>query len=519
MTRDSKDRQINSAATGRWRWLLVVIALLAAACSGTDPGTVTASAEPETAGTLGDAPPATAEDETTAATTGGDSGDRVQVRWFIGLGTGAEAEQIEPTEAFVQTYNVSQDDIELVPEFVDNDQAYGVLNTQLAAGDPPDIVGPVGIRGRDGFPGAWLDLQPFVDESGYDLSDFDPELLEFFQVEGEGLLGLPFAVFPQVIYYNLDLFDEAGLAYPPTEYEAPYVWEDGTEAPWNVDTLAELARLLTVDAAGNDALSPEFDRNDIVQFGFGNQFTDLRGLAALFGPGTLVDEDGHAVIPDSYREALKWYQDLAWEDGSYPFADYGGSEMMGEGNWFNSGNMAMSAVHLWYATCCIGDLEADWNVAAMPAADGQITSKLHADTFAITEASEHPEEAFEVLQYMIGDGAPELLQLYGGMPARTSLQDSFFDELDSGQFAGMDIDWDVFTESLAYNDNPNHEAGLPNSQEAQDCYGRVQSLLFVDPNLDVDAALDQLQKDLQSIYDGTGACTLQEVQQEEEESE
>ena len=36
-------------------------------------------------------------------------------------------------------------------EIVDNDQAFGVLNTQLAAGDAPDIVGPVGIRGRDDF--------------------------------------------------------------------------------------------------------------------------------------------------------------------------------------------------------------------------------------------------------------------------------------------------------------------------------------------------------------------------------
>ncbi len=389
----------------------------------------------------------------------------------------------------------------------------------MAAGDPPDIVGPVGIRGRDGFPGAWRDLQPFVDEADYDLSDFDPELLEFFQVEGEGLLGLPFAVFPQFIYYNLDLFDEAGLAYPPTEYEAPYVWDDGTESPWNVETVAELARLLTVDANGNDATSPDFDRDNIVQFGFGNQFNDLRGQAALFGPGTFVDDDGNAEIPENWREGLKWYQERAWEDGTHPFGDYMESDLMGvEGNWFNSGNLGMAAVHLWYATCCLNDIQAPWNVAAMPAANDQITAKLHADTFAITEASDHPEEAFEVLQYLIGEGAPELLKLYGGMPARISLQDSFFDELDQGDFEGMDIEWDVVADSLAYNDNPNHEAGLPNSQEAQDCYQRVNALLFVDPNLDVDAAMDQLQTDLQAIYDGTGTCTIEETEQEAEES-
>ncbi len=453
----------------------------------------------------------TTDDTSTDDTSTDDSGgEPVTIRWFVGLGAGSDVDIIPAQEAVVAEFNASQDDIILELEIVDNDQAFGVLNTQLAAGDAPDIVGPVGIRGRDGFPGAWLDLQPLVDSSGYDLSVFDPELVKFYEVEGEGLLGIPFGVFPQFIYYNIDLFDEAGLNYPPSAYGEKYVMPDGTEADWDIETVRELAKLLTVDADGNDATSASFDRDNIVQFGFGNQWTDMRGLAALFGPGNLVDDAGNAVIPDHYREAMKWYQDLAWEDGTYPFADYGGAEFMGAGNWFNSGNMAMDAVHLWYATCCVGDLEAAWNVAPMPSANGQTTAKLHADTFAITKSSDHPEEAFEVLQYLLGDAASELLKIYGGMPARTDLQDSFFDELDAEQFAGLDINWDVVSASLAYNDNPNHEAGLPNSQEAQDCYNRVTNKLFVDPDYDVDAAFDQLVVDLQAIYDGTGACTLEQ---------
>ncbi len=483
----------------RWLAIVAVLGLTLAACGG---GTTT-----ETTAASGGETTTTAAPTTTAPAP---SGEKTQVRWFVGLGAGSDADVIPAQEEIVERFNASQDAIELVLEIVDNDQAFGVLNTQLAAGDAPDIVGPVGIRGRDGFPGAWLDLQPLVDAAGYDLSDFDPELVKFYEVEGEGLLGLPFAVFPQFLYYNQDLFDEAGLAYPPSEYGAPYVWTDGTESPWDIDTLRELAKLLTVDANGNDATSPDFDRNAIVQFGFGNQWTDMRGLAALFGPGNLVDDNGNAVVPDSYREAMKWYQELAWVDGTYPFADYGGADFLGAGNWFNSGNMAMDAVHLWYATCCVGDLQAAWNVAPMPSANGQTTAKLHADTFAITKSSKVPDAAFKVLQYLIGDAAPTLLKVYGGMPARLSLQESFFDELDLDQFAGLGINWDVVSESLAYNDNPNHEAGLPNSQEAQDCYNRVTNKLFVDPDFDVDAAFDQLVIDLQAIYDGTGACTLEQ---------
>jgi multiple sugar transport system substrate-binding protein len=128
-----------------------------------------------------------------------------------------------------------------VLEIVDNDTAYDTLATQIAGGNAPDLVGPVGIRGRDSFKGAWLDLQPLMDANNYDLSDFDPAMVDFYRVQEEGQLGIPFAIFPSFVFYNKDLFDEAGLAYPPHEYGAPYVDADGNEREWNMDTLRELA--------------------------------------------------------------------------------------------------------------------------------------------------------------------------------------------------------------------------------------------------------------------------------------
>lgn len=56
------------------------------------------------------------------------------------------------------------------------------------------------------------------------------------------------------LYYNQALFDEAGLDYPPQEW----TWEE----------FIDLAKLLTVDANGNDATSPEFDPELVVQFGY-----------------------------------------------------------------------------------------------------------------------------------------------------------------------------------------------------------------------------------------------------------
>src|SRR5262245_22235946 len=115
--------------------------------------------------------------------------DKVQIRWYVGLGGGSDAPTIPGQQAVVDAYNASQNEIELVLEVVANAQAYDVLTTQIAAGNAPDIVGPMGVRGRASYPGAWLDLQPQIDATGYDLTDFDPALVDFYHVEGAGQLG------------------------------------------------------------------------------------------------------------------------------------------------------------------------------------------------------------------------------------------------------------------------------------------------------------------------------------------
>ncbi|MDE2854417.1 MAG: ABC transporter substrate-binding protein, partial [Chloroflexota bacterium] len=255
--------------------------------------------------------------------------DPVRIRWYVGLGAGTDAPLVAAQEEVVADFNESQDAIELVLEIVDNEQAYDVLSTQIAAGNAPDIVGPMGIRGRASFPGAWLDLTSLIEANDYDLSDFDPALIDFYRVEGEGQLGIPFAVFPSFLMYNIDLFDEAGIPYPPSAYGETYTDWEGVEQEWNIDTLAEVAKILSVDINGNDATMEEFDTGNIVQFGFGNQFTDVRGRATLFGAANFVDAEGNAVIPDIWREAEHWYHNAMWSDYFIPNAVYSGSEIMG----------------------------------------------------------------------------------------------------------------------------------------------------------------------------------------------
>ena len=471
--------------------LLTVLVLVASGCGSAATPAPTTQAPTEAATQAPAAPPAASQ--------------RTRVRWFVGLGAGSDEPTFAPQQAVVDEFNASQNEIELVLEIVANNAAYDTLATQIAAGNAPDIVGPVGIRGRDSFKGAWVDLDPLIAKFNYDLSDFDPAMVDFYRVQEEGQLGIPFAIFPSFIIYNKDLFDEAGLAYPPTEHGAPYIDADGNSRPWDMNTLRDLAMFLTVDANGKDATDPTFDNQNIVQFGFQNQWTDPRGIGTFFGAGSLVADDGKtAQIPAPWKAAWEWNYKGWWEDWFIPNGPYGGADFLqGPGGPFSSGNLAMIHMHLWYvAPWALGDVPFEWNLAATPSYNGQITAKMHADTFGILKGSKNHEAAFKVLTYMLSpETSVKLLGIYGGMPARLSMQDAYFDTYGADNFPGKDINWDVVVEAMAYADNPNHESWMPSFQETNDRYNEFWNTLANTPGMDFNAEVEALRVALQRIFD------------------
>jgi multiple sugar transport system substrate-binding protein len=428
---------------------------------------------------------------------------QTQVRWYVGLGAGTDEPTIAAQQAIVDDFNASQSDIRVVLEIVDNDQAYDVLATQIAAGNAPDIVGPMGIRGRSAFPGVWRDLTDLIETNDYDLSDFDPALVDFYITEGDGQLGIPFAVFPSYITYNVDLFDEGGLPYPPARYGEPYTTVDGETVTWDIDALRDLAMLLTVDANGNDATMDAFDATQIVQWGFGTMWTDIRGRLTLFGAGNFVDEDGNAVIPEAWAYGAQWLHDGMWVDHFHPNGPDGNSALLSAGNWFESGNLAIAQTHLWYHGCCMFALEDEWALAAVPAGlDGTPVAKLHGDTFAITEASRNPEAAFQVLTHLLSpEISGSLAAVYGGMPARLSLQGDYLDGFFAEKFPTREIDFTIVSDSLGYPDSPNHEEGMPAFREAEALYNSFMQRLENEPEFDVASELNGLRAELQLLFD------------------
>ena len=507
--------------------VLVVASMLLGACGGAAPAAAPAPAEQATTEAATEATPeATAEEATAEATTEEATTEaaaeatavatptvpapiistpdpsmsgRTQVRWYVGLGTGTDPAQVPTEQEVVKKFNESQDEIELLLEIVPYNSARDTLSTQIASGNGPDIVGPVGGSGANAFYGQWLDLTPLIESSAYDLSQFGESSVNFFMTD-EGQIGLPFATFPSGMYYQREMFDEAGLNYPPKAYGEKYVMPDGSEVDWTWETATEVAKMLTVDVNGNDATMAEFDPTKIVQYGYVPQYQDPRAIGSFWQPGRLVAEDGAtAQIPETWAAAWKWYYDGMWGDQPFiPNFNVIQSPEFGAGNPFNSGKIAMAATHLWY-TCCIGDAGETWDIGALPSYDGKVTANLNADTFRIWKGTKNPEAAFKVLTYLIGDASLDLLGVYGGMPARTADQDAFFKGLDEKYTQG--VNWDVIKAGTDLADIPSNEAWTPGYSEMYDRVNTFNTLLQSEGNLDVDAEIQKLQTDLQTIYD------------------
>ena len=482
--------------------LVGVVAIIATACSGGTASTAPsapASAAPSAEATA--APSLVAITPAPIAAGPGPNGGTV-VRWFIGIGSGGKPEQIAAEQKFADDFNNAQKDVYLSVEIYDNKVAANQLQIQIAAGNPPDIIGPVGVEGLNIFLDNLLDVAPLIASQHFDMTKFDPALVDFFKMGKAGeTIGVPYATYPSFIYYNKKLFDEAKLPYPPTKVGELY-----NGKPWDMEAVRELGMKLTVDKNGNDATSADFDPDNVVQWGFDMQWADDRAdtEAVLFGASSVVAADGKtAQITPQFTTGLKWFNDGVWKDHFIPSYPQIQSDLLAKGNQFQSGNLAMADTHSWYM-CCINPAPpakpsvASWGVAVTPSYNGVTTAKLHADTFSILKSTKNPEAAFKAVAAIVK--SPELLANYGAFPADPALQQAFFDTTQK-QYPNSKIDWTVPQSMLGYVDKPNHQAWMPDYQKSRAALKAVYSKYRTTPGLDVDAELAALKTTLQGIFD------------------
>jgi multiple sugar transport system substrate-binding protein len=427
----------------------------------------------------------------------------VVVRWFVGLGAGGQPLQIAAQTTFVTDYNNSQKDVYISLEIYDNKVAGNILKTQIAAGNAPDIIGPVGVEGLNLFIDQLADLQPQIDSTGYDMSKYPDAMKNFFKIgKGGATIGVPFGTYPSFLWYNKKLFDEANLPYPPTKVGDSYQGK-----PWDVAAVREIGMKLTVDRNGNDATNAAFDASNIVQWGFDSQWADNSPTAetALFGASSFLASDGKsAQIPDPLRAGIHWFNDGVWKDHFIPTQNQVNSDLLAKGNPFSSGNLAMVEIHTWYSCCVnpaapakpiVGDAFG-WAVA--PAYNGKTTAKLHADTFSMLKTTKHADAAFKALSALAASGS--LATIYGALPADETQQQPFIDSVNKA-YPGAKLDWSVPTQMLANPDIPNHQAWVPDYAKSKAAWQAFGVGYRTNQSADIDKDLDTLKTTLQGIFD------------------
>jgi multiple sugar transport system substrate-binding protein len=419
----------------------------------------------------------------------------VKITIFVGFGTGEEVAQQEVHNQLAEQFNAAHPDIQVEFMTVPWEEHAAKFSTLLAGGMAPDLVMPIGVQGVAEFYDEWLDLRPYIEAENYDMSDFYGPTVEM-HTYAEKVVGLPIGAYPSVVYYNEDLFDVAGVPYPPHEF--------GT-ADWTYDEVVEIAKLLTLDSAGNNANSPDFNWEETVQWGWdGWSWNPFKAVPAKFGGNPLgisADMRTAEMTDPAWVAGMQWIADTIW---TWHIRATGEQASMFDtaGDPLASNAVAMWECFSWMAYDWPQWQETfNWDVAAIPAGPtGQIVAETNGDTFVIPKSSAHPDEAWEVAKWMLQpENVATLCESYGCIPARQSLGDAWISAM---QAAYPGVDFQVFIDAIAYMDkSPNHEAWEPNYGKVWDATENAMSLVVTGENTDVQAVLGDLNTEVQGYLD------------------
>jgi multiple sugar transport system substrate-binding protein len=269
-----------------------------------------------------------------------------------------------------------------------------VIDVRLSGGDDTDIITVKDIPGYAAMltRGQVIPLNAYIDASGLDLSMYSGAAEEL-TYEGS-IYALPFRSDIWILYYNKDIFDAAGIAYPTNDM----TWGE----------FDALARQLT-SGSGADKI-------------YGAHFHVWRSTVEL---GTV--QDGlHTVIADDYSFMAPMYDMVTKMQKDGIIMDYG---ELRAGNIhysgpFENGQVAMLPMGSWFIGTLIaahnaGDFDYNWGVATYPHPDGVAagTTAGTLTSLAINAKSDNKDAAWNFIQFYTGEEGAKVLAGLGNLPA------------------------------------------------------------------------------------------------------
>ena len=311
-----------------------------------------------------------------------------QLRGTISFMVFGDPEELAAYRQLIDAFEEAEPDItvELV-ETSDRDDLIARLSTAFSGGVPPDLfLMNYRYYGQFYVKDVLVPLRSYLDSSEvFGADDFYPQAMEAFQEDGQQIC-MPQNISSLVVYYNKDLFDEAGLAYP----------EDG----WTWGDFLAKAQALTEDADGDGVTD---------QYGVGMDPEIIRLAPFIWSSGgELVDDVNDPTqftlfTPEAITTMQNFF-DLHAVHGVAP----GEEELESEDTEtrFLNGSLGMVFSSRRDTPSFRTITDFDWDVAALPRR-GQPAGILHSDAYCLTTASEHKDAAWRFVEFALGpEGAP-----------------------------------------------------------------------------------------------------------------
>ena len=291
----------------------------------------------------------------------------------------AAPDHLEDLDEMIQIFEQAHPGIKIKVETAAFDDYFTKLQTLIAGGTAPDVF-ELNYENFVSFAakGVLLNLDPLAEaDEAFDPAIFYPRAYGAFNFNGMQL-GLAETFSTVLLFYNKDLFDQAGLSYPTEDW----TWEDAVAA----------AKELT--DAGVWGLHS------------GIQFWEFYKKAAQNGC-SLFNEDKTEVTINAPEciEALETMVGFVTEDEVMPSdAEMGG---MSDGDLFKAGKIAMDVTGIWMFAA-FQDAPFEWDIQVEPGLK-QHATHFFTNAVSVFAATEHPQEAWEWVKFFTS--SPEMAQI------------------------------------------------------------------------------------------------------------
>ena len=273
------------------------------------------------------------------------------------------------------------------------------IAAMVASNDVPDwayIHGPQG----EGFAkqGKFINwFEKMKDDKDIKKKDFIDGI--WFTLDQTNAWGISGAVECFGLFYNKDLFKEAGISEPPAAYDKAWTW----------DQFLEAAKKLTVDKNGKNAADAAFDAKNIKQFGimFENWSAPIQTFVLNNGSDYVLD-DGK-TFGYSKPEATKAIQRLADLINVQHVAPspIQAKAIPGQAAGLQAKMIAMAFGGQWM-NLDLGANKVNYGIAALPKMDSNSGTIKLSGAVSIFKDSKYPEETWDFAKFMCGEGVEDL---------------------------------------------------------------------------------------------------------------